>query len=290
MKKLIAVFMACMVVLSTLAVPSFATDYQSTYNFWNWAYDNSWFLGKAIIGFAAGNVCQVSEDGMHHATTHSSGFSGGGRDGERVYNCVCDLCGQEFQAVATDLQKTYDDIVNQYEYNSYSSDGSVNIVGDWVLTHGTDEDVKYDTIRTDYGVRVEHITESSAYWGWKYIINSSYDVVVSKPDDVVEIVEYGGSSKTRSMSLSLYNSNDIKLSSFPASLASGQYYFSTGNKKGFDSLEVGSVEYSTVTFPDISIVSYSYSPDKNTPSTFAPRLHTKMVTVGKSIWGLMVIS
>lgn len=124
-----ALALACIVALSVLAVPSFATDYQSTYNFWNWAYDNSWFLGKAIIGFSAGNVCQVSEDGLHHATTHSGG--GGSVDGQRVYKCVCDLCGQEFQAVATDLEQTYN---NNREYDSISSDLTYSPNTKWFFT------------------------------------------------------------------------------------------------------------------------------------------------------------
>lgn len=126
-----ALALACMVALSALALPVSATDYQSTYNFWNWAYDNSWFLGKAIIGFAAGNVCQVSEDGMHHATTHSSGFAGGGRDGDRVYNCVCDLCGQEFQAVATDLEQSYDTIIQNNNYYGVTSNNGIYIHSNW---------------------------------------------------------------------------------------------------------------------------------------------------------------
>ena len=124
-----ALALACMVACSALAVPASATDYQSTYNFWNWAYDNSWFLGKAIIGFSAGNVCQVSEDGLHHATTHSGG--GGFVDGQRVYNCVCDLCGAEFQAVATDLQQSYDVIINDNDYTAINSSDYIALDLDW---------------------------------------------------------------------------------------------------------------------------------------------------------------
>lgn len=122
----VALALACIVALSVLVVPSFATDYQSTYNFWNWAYDNSWFLGKAIIGFSAGNVCQVSEDSLHHATTHSGG--GGSVDGQRVYNCVCDFCGESFTAVATDLQNSYYDANNNnYSVNSSGVVTSTNL-------------------------------------------------------------------------------------------------------------------------------------------------------------------
>lgn len=125
-----ALTLAFVVACSALVVPASATDYQSTYNFWNWAYDNSWFLGKAIIGFSAGNVCQVSEDSMHHATTHSGG--GGSVDGQRVYNCVCDLCGVEFQAVATDLEQSYDSYEDTNTVNS-SSSGPQPTVSNWFL-------------------------------------------------------------------------------------------------------------------------------------------------------------
>ena len=130
-----ALTLALVVACSALALPVSATDYQSTYNFWNWAYDNSWFLGKAIIGFSAGNVCQVSEDGLHHATTHSGG--GGSVDGQRVYKCVCDLCGQEFQAVATDLEQSYSYNQSSDNYDTIDSNGNVYFSSNWVLTNET---------------------------------------------------------------------------------------------------------------------------------------------------------
>ena len=85
----VALELVCTLVVTSLVLPSYATDYQSTYNFWNWAYDNSWFLGKAIIG-SADNVCPMSEDTLHHSTNH---HAGGLVDGVRQYTCICDTCG-----------------------------------------------------------------------------------------------------------------------------------------------------------------------------------------------------
>ena len=62
-----ALALACMVALSSLAVPSFAVEYTGQDTFWNWAYNHDWFLGKAIIGYTAGSVCTVSSDTFHHA-------------------------------------------------------------------------------------------------------------------------------------------------------------------------------------------------------------------------------
>lgn len=127
MKKTIAVFMACMVVLTTLAVPSFATDYQSKYNFWNWAYDHSWFLGKAITSLAD-NVCTISEDGLHHATTHSANEVNA--DGEYTYTCVCDLCAETFTAYATDLETAYENATPDYIIDNK---GCITELGEWVV-------------------------------------------------------------------------------------------------------------------------------------------------------------
>lgn len=109
-RRFTAFFMALTVALTAFAVPIYATDYQSEYNFWNWAYDHSWFLGKLITG-AADNVCAVSEDSLHHSTNHSAG---GLVDGEYTYTCICDYCGQTFTAVATNLQETYENETPDY--------------------------------------------------------------------------------------------------------------------------------------------------------------------------------
>lgn len=180
-----ALALACIVALSVLAVPSFATDYQSTYNFWNWAYDNSWFLGKAIIGFSAGNVCQVSEDGLHHATTHSGG--GGSVDGQQVYNCVCDLCGQEFQAVATDLEQTYYDDTNAL-YQTIDSNNCIRGFGKWYLRNYVTQGCCTPTFPSglssnssgvnnscEVASRVAHSSTKKCYLGFVYSVNLDYD-------------------------------------------------------------------------------------------------------------------
>lgn len=131
--------LACMVALSALAVPSFATDYQSTYNFWNWAYDNSWFLGKLISG-SADNVCSVSEDSLHHASTHSAD---GVVDGEYTYSCTCDYCGQTFKAVATDLEQSYEEQTPDY---TIDDEGVITGFGQLVFTK------KYYTSYVDYEI------------------------------------------------------------------------------------------------------------------------------------------
>ncbi len=126
-RRFTALCMALTVALTAFAIPVAATDYQSKYNFWNWAYDHSWFLGKLITG-AADNVCAVSEDSLHHSTNHSAG---GLVDGEYTYTCVCDYCGQTFTAVATNLQETYEKETPDYTINN---DGVIDGFGRLVFT------------------------------------------------------------------------------------------------------------------------------------------------------------
>lgn len=127
MKKIKQITALCLILavsFTALSVPSFATDYQSKYNFWNWAYDHTWFLGKLITG-SADNVCSVSEDSLHHASQHSAD---GLVDGEYTYSCICDHCGQTFKAVATDLEATYENETPDY---TVDSDGNILNVGKW---------------------------------------------------------------------------------------------------------------------------------------------------------------
>lgn len=125
-KQFTALCLVLAVSFTALSVPSFATDYQSTYNFWNWAYDHTWFLGKLITG-SADNVCSVSEDSLHHASQHSSD---GLVDGEYTYSCICDYCGQTFKAVATDLEATYENETPDY---TVDSDGNITHMGEWIF-------------------------------------------------------------------------------------------------------------------------------------------------------------
>lgn len=125
-RRFTAFFMALTVALTAFVVPVYATDYQSKYNFWNWAYDHSWFLGKLITG-AADNVCAVSEDSLHHSTNHSAG---GLVDGEYTYTCICDHCGQTFTAIATNLQETYEKETPDY---TIDNTGAITDLGEWEL-------------------------------------------------------------------------------------------------------------------------------------------------------------
>lgn len=144
-RKIIAVFMAAMVVATTCVVPSFATDYQSKYNFWNWAYDNSWFLGKLITG-SADNVCSVSEDTLHHSTNHQKGEV---VDGNQQYTCICDDCGQTFSAVATDLESSYNDGLDGISYVDSNGYSAAN--GQWRF-------IEYNSILGTYGLSVDSDT------------------------------------------------------------------------------------------------------------------------------------
>lgn len=157
MKKTIAVFMACMVVLTTLTVPSFATDYQSKYNFWNWAYDHSWFLGKAITSLAD-NVCTISEDGLHHATTHSANEVNA--DGEYTYTCVCDLCAETFTAYATDLETAYENATPDY---TIDNDGVITGFGDlFIVDTWYDYECSYDIKKVNDEYGEAYVTKSGS--------------------------------------------------------------------------------------------------------------------------------
>lgn len=133
LNRFTALTLVCTLVVTSLSVSSFATDYQSKYNFWNWLYDNGGFVSKSIAS-AADSVCSLSDDGLHHSTQHQKrNPAGDGRyeDESPVYDCICDICGQTFSAVATDLANSYDD--GSDGYVSIDSNGRVYGSGEWII-------------------------------------------------------------------------------------------------------------------------------------------------------------
>lgn len=281
-----ALALALVVVCSALALPVSATDYQSTYNFWNWAYDNSWFLGKAIIGFSAGNVCQVSEDGLHHATTHSGG--GGSVDGQRVYNCMCDLCGQDFQAVATDLQQTYNQELPNNGYTSVDSDGNYSGVSEWSysLSDQNQSIERFngwysDTYKCDDYFRTQWNVKQQYTVVWRYYFTPSVDTVVTigASGHAWYSILDGTVNYYTSPSSKLYSYDGITETKVASKVDSNPYSFSciAGVNYfvewaiSFGAFDVGSVTYQLFSHPSISFNSLNPPVSQfNRPSTFAP--------------------
>lgn len=186
-KKIVALFLCVSVLLSLFSVTSYATDYQSKYNFWNWLYDNGWYVGKAIAS-TADSVCSVSTDGLHHSTQHSAGFAGGNRDGERIYTCVCDECGQTFEAVATNLEDTYNQVETQRDtddgYNVIDNRGFASGVGQWKIVDTYNYTATYTLANVDNEkVSVYVADNGSIYEGehsfrLAYIFKFPYDATI----------------------------------------------------------------------------------------------------------------
>ena len=175
LNRFTALILVCTLVVTSLSVSSFATDYQSKYNFWNWAYDNSWFLGKLIIG-SADNVCSVSEDTLHHSTNHQKGEV---VDGEQQYTCICDDCGQTFSAVATDLANSYDDGSDGYQ--TIDSSGRLSGFGKWTYWVTDLESIGIE-MDSPTSLRVE---ASSGYYSVYFTL--CYEFMV--PDDCVVVFD-----------------------------------------------------------------------------------------------------
>lgn len=107
------------------AFPAYAasSEYISKDTFWNWASENTSGLLSAIISYAFEDVCTVSDDGRHHASYNLGHVTNIMGQESLYYRCICDYCGQSFDAYERDVQQSYSDYVDTLPATGYNSDG-----------------------------------------------------------------------------------------------------------------------------------------------------------------------
>lgn len=102
-KRIISFICTFAITISLMAVPALAaeTEYKSVSNVWTWASNYSWGLGAQLLGLASDSVCTVSDDEHHHAASYERDLDNG------YYICICQHCGESFQAYEKDLTAAY---------------------------------------------------------------------------------------------------------------------------------------------------------------------------------------
>ena len=94
---------------------------------------------------------------MHHSNNHSGG---GLVDGQRVYNCVCNYCGQTFTATAVELEQSYN---NEITYSKVTSDGKIFVdTTVYFIKEWYPNSVTYSLERVDYNNVLVHTSSNSS--------------------------------------------------------------------------------------------------------------------------------
>lgn len=145
-KRIIASALVFVTMVFCLCPSGFAVDYTSEPStFWDRVIynlvvsaDNVPVFGdglKTIAGLFSGDVCDLSEDGLHHTDTLQGANVTTGKEGTCAWP-LCNYCQENFAVHTSDVKAAYDTYVQniQTDYGSdcFGSDG-----GYWLSSHIT---------------------------------------------------------------------------------------------------------------------------------------------------------
>lgn len=100
----------------TVSVCASETEYVSPSTFVTWIAGKS-EIAQQILSHLSFDVCSISEDGHHHASSYVWDDIGG------YYDCICQYCGNFFFAREKDLADAYDDYVSSLPAQGITSVG-----------------------------------------------------------------------------------------------------------------------------------------------------------------------
>ena len=170
-------FLLILIIFSS-ALPVYADsedpEYTQKVNFWHWLSGDNKVL-RGVVGFMGGNICPDTEDGYHR----SSSYQKDGNDG--YYACICDYCGKQFIAHASDLQQSYENQVDEMKstYNTVNinqSGLSDTIIGGWTYPPDSSYEsyVVLENSRSDLPSVSYVVSKSSSSRSYRVNFSSGY--------------------------------------------------------------------------------------------------------------------
>lgn len=152
-------------------------EYTQKASFSQWAGS----LIQSIGGYSFGTACPNSDDSYHHASTslgHATGIFGGESP---YYRCICDYCGDEFTAYASDLQRSYENQVEEMKstYNTVNINQnglSDTIIGGWTYPPYSSYEsyVVLENSRSDFPFVSYVVSKSSSSGSYRANFSSGY--------------------------------------------------------------------------------------------------------------------